>query len=118
MNGPSVKTVSARTKSTAFPPAGDESQVPERPIAQAKKTEKARAGNGSDERAKLLERYGCGPIQFAGSDDAFYERHLLFDNVVGLEAAGPRERFEALARTVRDVLSQRWVRTEETYARK
>ena len=46
-----------------------------------------------------------------------YERHLLFDNVVGLTAAGPRERFEAVARSVRDVLSQRWVRTEETYER-
>ena len=32
-------------------------------------------------------------------------------------AVGPRERFEAVARSVRDVLSQRWVRTEETYER-
>ena len=47
----------------------------------------------------------------------FYERHLLFDNVIDLTAAGPRERFEAVARSVRDVLSQRWVRTEETYER-
>ena len=30
---------------------------------------------------------------------------------------GPRERFEAMARSVRDVLSQRWVRTETTYHR-
>ena len=30
---------------------------------------------------------------------------------------GPRERFEALARSVRDVLSQRWLRTEQTYDR-
>jgi broad specificity phosphatase PhoE len=29
----------------------------------------------------------------------------------------PRERYEAVARSVRDVLSQRWVRTEETYER-
>jgi glycogen phosphorylase len=65
----------------------------------------------------LLEQYSCGPIPFAGSDEALYERHLLFDNIVDLAAAGPRERFEALARSVRDVLSQRWVRTEETYER-
>ncbi len=32
-------------------------------------------------------------------------------------AAGPRERFEACARSVRDVLSQRWIRTEQTYER-
>lgn len=30
-------------------------------------------------------------------------------------AAGPRERYEAIARSVRDVLSQRWVRTENTH---
>ena len=66
---------------------------------------------------KLLKQYGCGPIQFTGTADALYERHLLFDNVVDPGAAGARERFEAFARSVRDVLSQRWVRTEETYER-
>src|SRR5439155_991166 len=62
---------------------------------------------------RLLEQYGCGPVQFAGSDNGLYERHLLFDNVVALTAAGARERFEAVARSVRDVRSQRWIRTEE-----
>jgi starch phosphorylase len=66
---------------------------------------------------KLLEQYGCGPIQFTGTDDALYERHLLFDNVVDAAALGPRERYEAAARSVRDVLSQRWLRTENTYER-
>ena len=33
-------------------------------------------------RADLLEQYGCGPIRFSGTDDALYERHLLFDDVV------------------------------------
>ena len=50
-------------------------------------------------------------------DDALYERHLLFDDVVAPEAAGPRERFEAAARSVRDVLSQRWILTDSTYDR-
>ena len=66
---------------------------------------------------KLLEQYGCGPIQFTGTGDALYERHLLFDNVVDPAAVGPRERYEAVARSVRDLLSQRWVRTETTYDR-
>jgi len=61
-------------------------------------------------------QYGCGPVQFAGTDDALYERHLLFDNGVALEAATARDRFEALARSVRDILSQRWLLTEKTYA--
>jgi starch phosphorylase len=72
---------------------------------------------GSDDMSKLLQQYGCGPIPFTGTDNAFYERHLVFDNVIELMAAGPRERFEAVARSVRDVLSQRWVHTEKTYER-
>jgi starch phosphorylase len=66
---------------------------------------------------KLLERYGCGPIQFTGTGDALYERHLTFDSVVPASAAGARERYEAVARSVRDVLSQRWLHTESTYDR-
>lgn len=50
-------------------------------------------------------------------DDAFYERHLVFDNVMQPPTIGARERFEAAARSVRDILSQRWLRTEETYQR-
>jgi glycogen phosphorylase len=45
-----------------------------------------------------------------------YERHLVFDNVIDLAVAG-REHFEAIARSVLDILSQRWIRTENTYAR-
>ena len=36
----------------------------------------------------LLARYGCGPIQFTGTNDALYERHLMFDNVVDPTATG------------------------------
>src|SRR3984957_10516973 len=72
---------------------------------------------GTDGLAKLREQYGCGPVQFTGTDNALYERHLIFDNVIKSTAIGARERFEAFARSVRDVLSQRWVLTEETYER-
>jgi glycogen phosphorylase len=68
--------------------------------------------------SKLLNQYASGPIQFAGTDDALYERHLIFDSVLGLQDAGPHIHFEAFARSVRDVLSQRWIRTEDTYRRK
>src|SRR5678810_860733 len=76
----------------------------------------SRAPSGATPRT-LLDQYGCGPIQFTGTADALYERHLLFDNVVDPPAVGARERYEAVARSVRDVLSQRWVRTEKTYER-
>ena len=72
---------------------------------------------GTNTESDLLTQYGCGPIRFSGHSDALYERHLLFDDVVDPLAAGARERFEAAARSVRDVLSQRWVKTERTYNR-
>ncbi|MFI5181408.1 MAG: glycogen/starch/alpha-glucan phosphorylase [Thermoanaerobaculia bacterium] len=67
--------------------------------------------------AELLARYGCGPVPLHGGEEAFYERHLVFDNVLPPLSAGPRERYEALARSIRDILSQRWVLTNETYDR-
>ena len=99
------------------------------PLSKAKRARAKGPGSSAEVRppyngttqmkeAELLEQYGCGPIQFSGSGNASYERHLIFDNVIPLGAARSRERYEALARSVRDLLSQRWVRTEETYAQK
>ena len=76
----------------------------------------ARAAGGPG-LEKLLEQYGCGPIQFTGTNDALYDRHLMFDAVMDRAGVGSRERYEAAARAVRDVLSQRWVLTERTYER-
>jgi starch phosphorylase len=64
---------------------------------------------------ELLERYGCGPVRFSGTSDALYERHLTFDSVVDISASDFRMQYEAVAHSVRDVLSQRWMRTENTY---
>jgi starch phosphorylase len=66
---------------------------------------------------ELLEQYGCGPVQFSGTDNALYERHLVFDNVIDRTSTTARMRYEAIAHAVRDVLSQRWVLTENTYRR-
>jgi starch phosphorylase len=65
--------------------------------------------------ANLLERYGCGPVAFTGKDDALYERRLVFDHVIDAKAAGPREQFEAVSAAIRDVLAQRWVKTNQHY---
>ncbi|MFZ0770810.1 MAG: glycogen/starch/alpha-glucan phosphorylase [Candidatus Sulfotelmatobacter sp.] len=67
---------------------------------------------------KLSAKYGCGPVHFSGRDEALYERHLLFDSGVEVATATARDRFDALARSVRDVLSQRWLLTEKTYQEK
>src|SRR5215467_9980423 len=75
------------------------------------------AGLRESELAKLIQQYGCGPVRFTGTDEALYERHLVFDNVMEMSAIGARERFEAIAHSVRDLLSQRWIRTEKIYER-
>jgi glycogen phosphorylase len=58
---------------------------------------------------------GRDSLRFSGSPDALYERHLLFDNAIDPRSSDNRERFEALAHAIRDVLSQRWVASKNTY---
>src|SRR5258707_7301607 len=65
--------------------------------------------------SELLKQYGCGPIPFVGTENAFYERHLVFDRAIDPKDASPRERFEAFSRAIRDILDQRWVMTKTTY---
>jgi starch phosphorylase len=79
--------------------------------------EKRRTPNAPDDVANLLKQYGCGPFQFTGGENALYDRHLMFDEVIDPASTTSRHRFEAFARSMRDVLSQRWVLTNETYKR-
>jgi starch phosphorylase len=63
-----------------------------------------------------LKQYECGPFRFTGPrENDHYDRHLVFDHMVSIEAADPRQRFEAIARSLRDLLAQRWILTEQTY---
>ena len=54
-------------------------------------------------------------VQFSGTDSGLYERHLFFDKVTDLADTNSRDRFEAFARSVRDLLSRRWALTQRTY---
>lgn len=74
-------------------------------------------GQNVPEFARLLDQYGSGPIQFTGTGDALFERHLMFDNVASSSEVGARQHYEALARSMRDILSQRWRLTDHTYDR-
>jgi starch phosphorylase len=60
-----------------------------------------------------LALYECGPLHFDDAEN--YDRHLVFDHAVSLEKANERQRFEAVARALRDLLTQRWLLTEQTY---
>jgi hypothetical protein len=47
-----------------------------------KKTPVSQTSTASSDTSALPERYGCGPVQFSGKDNALYERHLIFDNIL------------------------------------
>ena len=64
------------------------------------KTVTSSAVTESDKLAKLRKQYGCGPVELTGADDALYERHLFFDNVIGPTSRRP-------TRTVRGLCSLR-----------
>src|SRR5499433_2097061 len=63
----------------------------------------------------LMHQYACGAVHFSGNANASYERHLMFDHVIEPQAASLRERFEAVARSLRDLLVPRWLQTDATY---
>jgi starch phosphorylase len=68
--------------------------------------------------SETLKQYECGGFRFTEKADAeYYDRHLVFDHAVAPENAGHRERFEAVARSLRDLLTQRWLLTKETHDR-
>src|SRR4051812_46434305 len=58
-----------------------------------------------------------GTPRFAGDPNALYERHLVFDHVTEPHLAGVRERYEAVARALRDLLSDRWLKTNAVHDR-
>ncbi|HLX72039.1 MAG TPA: glycogen phosphorylase, partial [Verrucomicrobiae bacterium] len=83
-----------------------------------KESDESQKKSGARVDTGLLERYNCGPVQFSGEANALYERHLTFDQVIPVKSATPRDKFEAIAHSIRDLLSQRWLKTEETYRKR
>src|SRR5215471_13371801 len=65
--------------------------------------------------SELAKLYQCASTPLVGSDNAFYERHLVFDRAIDPKVASARERFEAFSHSVRDILAHRWVKTKTTY---
>jgi hypothetical protein len=62
---------------------------------------------------RRLERLGL-----TGQDSGDWtDRYLLSDHVVDPPLARPRQRFEATAKLIRDLLAHRWVKTRQTRER-
>jgi starch phosphorylase len=67
---------------------------------------------------ELLKQYEYGlEVTFPADPHAAYARHLVFDHVVVPTASSLRQRFEALAGALRDLLAQRWLMTSAAYER-
>ena len=65
--------------------------------------------------SEVYQRYGGDAFRFTETKGAMYERHLVFDRAIDPKVASGRERFEAFAHSVRDILAQRWVQTKTIY---
>jgi starch phosphorylase len=77
------------------------------------------AAASKSEGAQILSeaagRFNIPPEQLANTLHDYYLRHLLFDNGVDPAVTNARSHYEAFARSVREILSQRWVLTNRTY---
>src|ERR1700731_140837 len=84
-------------------------------VAQPKPAKIVPIASKPENLPELLHQYGSNLIRLAGTEGALYERHLVFDRAIDPKVASARERFEAFASSVRDVLAQRWVQTKTPY---
>ncbi|HTZ95386.1 MAG TPA: glycogen/starch/alpha-glucan phosphorylase [Terriglobales bacterium] len=87
-------------------------------VAQPKPSKVVPMAAKPQDSSELYQRYGGEAFQFAEKKGALYERHLVFDRAIDPKVASPRERFEAFAHSVRDLLAQRWIATKTTYERR
>ncbi len=66
---------------------------------------------------EALHSYEALGIPFAGGSGVSTRRQLVFDHVVDPKRPSPRDVFDAVARSLRDHLAQRWFKTPETHDR-
>jgi len=69
----------------------------------------------SESLAKLASRYGIEPKDFGNALYGLYEHHLVSDNGLDPAVTNAREHYEAFARSVRDILAERWIKTHRAY---
>ena len=69
-------------------------------------------GQGPDADAALERR--LARLGLTGKENDWTDRYLLCGHLEDEQTARPRQRFEAVARFIRDLLSHRWVKTRRT----
>src|SRR5262245_11671512 len=65
--------------------------------------------------ADLMHQYESGLVALPHKATDSFRRHLVFDHMVAPGKASMRQRFQAIGRSIRDVMAQRWLKTKETY---
>ena len=75
----------------------------------------ARPSSRPEGNTDILKQYECGLVPLEQDQDAAFRRHLAFDHMVEPENSSTRQKFQALARSIRDLLAQRWLKTKQTY---
>jgi glycogen phosphorylase len=75
-------------------------------MAKPSTTSRARGTDAALERR--LDRLGL-----TGQEDDWTDRYLLCEHLVDPPTALPRQRFEAVARFIRDLVAHRWVKTRQ-----
>lgn len=69
----------------------------------------------SPDVSQILKQYECGPVPLPADPDAAFKRHLVFDHMVDPDQSSTRQKFQALARSLKDLLAQRWLKTKQAY---
>src|SRR5204863_3435242 len=100
-------TTATSSREQARPSPAQPGPFRSRPRPVAPNQSPGATGMALPKTADPLERYQCGPLRFTDPD--LYDRRLIFDHITSADQASPRERFEALAWSVRDLLAQRWL---------
>src|SRR5262245_62080316 len=68
------------------------------------------------DHTNLFKCLDCPTFQFAGGSNGAYDRHLLFDNIINPTRAHTRQKYESLAHSIRDLLTQRWIKTRAAHS--
>jgi hypothetical protein len=72
---------------------------------------------GGQSEVDLLRQYESGAVPLPRKAIDSFHRHLAFDHVVEPDQATMRQRFQAIGRSIRDLLAQRWLKAKATYYR-
>ena len=76
------------------------------------------APQSDTEKRRQISIRGIAPVENVSNIKTAFNRHLHYTLVKDRNVATPRDYYYALAHTVRDHLTSRWIRTQQHYYEK